>query len=183
MCCRGTDFAPGHRSLKPQAPLETDRPLDLGLQMLDRVSSPKPQRALPACFCVVNRCAVTLFSTHAQSARSALQGAQGSQCPQSHLTWRVLEMGDCPFMVLGVTSPPESVPVSKSLSCSADLLELLAWCQHLLLAQLHTCAKWLWSCPRGLSRVGIRVAFGWLVCLSFLDAIAFFSLSQFCMGL
>lgn len=80
--------------------------------------------------------------------------------------------------VLG--SEPIRVPLQN---CVLDLLELLFWCQHLLLALLHACAKWLWSCPRGLSRVGIRVAFGWLVCLPFLDALAFFSLSQFCMGL
>lgn len=68
-------------------------------------------------------------------------------------------------------SPSEPVP---SQNCVLDLLELLFRCQHLLLAPLHACAKWLWSCPRGLSRVGIRVAFGWLVCLPFLDALAFF---------
>lgn len=42
-----------------------------------------------------------------------------------------------------------------------------------LLAELHGCAKWLWSCPRGLSWIGIRVAASWIGCLSFLDIVAF----------
>lgn len=118
--------------------------------------------------------------------------------PSTHMAHALLyrELGDCgvpgALWLAGVgdgelcvcgTGGNKSVPLSKSPNCSLDLLELLFWCQRLLLAQLHACTKWLWSCPRGLSRVGIRVAFGWLVCLSFLDAIAFFSLSQFCMGL
>lgn len=60
--CRGTDFTPGHSSLKLQASLKAGCPLDLGLQTVDIGSPAKLHRALPACFCVVNRCAVTPFS-------------------------------------------------------------------------------------------------------------------------
>lgn len=62
VCCRGTNFTAGHSSLKLQAPLKADCPLDLGLQTVGIGSPAKLHRALPACFCVVNRCAVTPFA-------------------------------------------------------------------------------------------------------------------------
>lgn len=61
-CCRGTDFPPGHSSLRFQASLKAGCPLDLELQTVDLGSPAKPHQALPVCFCVVNGCAVTPFS-------------------------------------------------------------------------------------------------------------------------
>lgn len=144
-------FAAGHGSLELQQSWKADCPLDLGLRRLIQAPA-KLLRARPACFCVVD-----------SSAFLHVQGAQGSQCPWSCQPGGVWGWG----VVLGVPSLSEPVPISKSPNCSRDLPELLFWCQQLLLAQLHTCAKWLWSCPRGLSRVGIKSCI-WLAGLSFL---------------
>lgn len=132
-----------------QEPWKADCPLDLGLQTAD----PGSCQALPACFCVVDRCAVPLLSYMCGGITVSLELS----------AWGGLGWG----LVLRLPSLSESVPLSKSSNCRGDLPELLLWCQRRLLAQLHACAKWLWSCPRGLSRVGIKSCI-WLAGLSFL---------------
>lgn len=86
--CEGSGFIPGHSSLKLQESLKANCPLDLGLQTVDIGSLAKPRRALPACFCVVTRCAVTPFSYARTQHTLCSTGSSGTTVSLERSDWK-----------------------------------------------------------------------------------------------